>query len=110
MRPARGPIPNLLSEKCRIDVGTVNIGVAAGARRKLRRSLTHAGDGVGRNRAVALVAERVDARHVQEPRILRAVRRVATDASLGLDRHMLIHERTTDVGVALGADRILIGG
>ena len=62
----------------------------------------------GSHRAVALVAERIGARHVQQPWILRTMRCVATHASLRLDRNMLVHKRSTHIGVALGADPILV--
>ena len=42
--------------------------------------------------------------HVQQPRILRSVRRVAGHAALSPDRGMLEHERSARLGVALGAD------
>jgi hypothetical protein len=58
---------------------------------------------------VALVAQRVDVRHIQQPRVLRTVRSVATQASFRLDRGVLEDERPARLGVALGADRILIG-
>jgi len=60
--------------------------------------------------AMALVAQRVDVGHVQKPRILRSVRRVAAQASFTLDRRMLIHERSTRLCVALRANRILVRG
>ena len=62
----------------------------------------------GRYRAMALVAEGVDRRHIQQPRILRSVRCVATHASFRLDCGMLVHEWSACLGVALGANRILI--
>ena len=84
-------------------------GVAAGAWRQLRRSSAHPVNRGGRDWAMALVAQRVDVRHVQQPGILRAMRRVASHAALRLHRSMLIHKRPARLGVALGADRILIG-
>ncbi len=42
--------------------------------------------------------------------ILRAVRRVAADAAFRLHRSVLEDERPARLGVALGADRVLIGG
>jgi len=67
-------------------------------------------NGAGGNLAVALVAQRGDSRHVQQTRVLGAMRRVARDASFGLDRGVLKNKRTTLLHVALGADGILIGG
>ena len=58
---------------------------------------------------MALVAQGIHVGHVQEPRILRAMRSVATQTTLSLDRGMLIYERSTSLCMALGADRILIG-
>ena len=57
---------------------------------------------------MALVAQRGNRRHVQQPRILRTVRRMACHAALGPHRSMLEHERSTHIGVALGADLILV--
>src|ERR1035441_10473647 len=50
----RGRVP--LSEEGRVDVGSVNIGVAADAWRQLRRSCVHPVNRAGRARAMALVA------------------------------------------------------
>ena len=58
---------------------------------------------------MALVAQRVDIRHVQQPGVLRSMRCVARQASLRLDRSVLVHVRPAYLGVAFGADRILIG-
>jgi len=58
---------------------------------------------------MTLVAQHVDVRHVQQARILRAVRTVARRASFRLDRGMLVNERSTHIRVALGADLVLIG-
>jgi len=62
----------------------------------------------GSDRAVALLAQRDDIRHVQQPCVLRTVRSVAPKASLCLDRGVLKYERSARLGVALGADPILI--
>lgn len=59
-------------------------------------------------RTVALIAQRCDGRHIQQPRILRSVRRMAGQAALGLYRSMLIHERSANICVTLGADCILV--
>src|SRR6266702_224763 len=58
---------------------------------------------------MTLQAKSVDVAHIQQTRIRRAVRRVARDASLGLDYRMLVCERPRVLRVALGADRVLIG-
>lgn len=83
--------------------------MAAGAGLQLIGSGAHAGHGVISNAAVALVAESVDGRHIQQPCILRTVGCMATDAALRLDRSVLVHKGTARFGVALGADGILIG-
>jgi hypothetical protein len=59
---------------------------------------------------MALVAQRIHIRHIQQSRILRAMRSVAAQTSLGLDHGMLVHKRTTRLCVTLGADGILIYG
>jgi len=64
---------------------------------------------VVRNAAMALVAERIDGRHVQQSGVLGAVRSVAPEASLGLDRDVFIDERPARLGMALGADCVLVG-
>jgi hypothetical protein len=58
---------------------------------------------------VALVAQRVDRRHVQHPGVLRTMGSVATHAPLGLDRRVLENEGPAGLRMALGADRVLIG-
>jgi hypothetical protein len=88
----------------------MNVGVAAGTRRQLRRSCTHPVNRAGRNGAMALVAKGVDLRHVQQAGILRTMRRVASQAAFGLDRGVLEDEWPARLGVALGANLILIGG
>ena len=57
---------------------------------------------------MAGVAEVVDARHVQEPCVLRTVRTVAAHAAFRLDRGMFVDERPTHLRVALGADQIRV--
>ena len=74
-----------------------------------RRPRAHAVNRVVRYAAVALVAERVDGRHVQQAGVLGTVRRVASHTALGLDRDVFIDERPARLGVALGADRVLVG-
>ena len=63
----------------------------------------------GRDPAMTLVAQCIDRGHVQQARILRAVGRVARTATLGLHRSMLVYKRPTNIGVALGADCVLVG-
>jgi len=59
---------------------------------------------------VALVAQRVDVGHIEQARVLRAVRRVAAQATLGFDGCMFKDKRTARLSMALGADGVLIGG
>lgn len=58
---------------------------------------------------MALVAQRGNRRHIQQPRILRAVRRMASGATLSPDRSVLEREWPTHINVALGADGVLVG-
>ncbi len=88
----------------------MNIGVAVRTSYGFRRPRAHSVNRVGSYTAVALVAERVDGRHVQQAGILGTVRSVASHAPLGLDRDVFIDERPAGLGVALGADRVLVGG
>ena len=74
-----------------------------------RRARTHSVNRVGSYAAVALVAERVDGRHVQQAGVLGTVRSVASQTPLGLDCDVFIDERPARLGVALGADRVLVG-
>ncbi len=74
-----------------------------------RRSRTHSVNRVGSHAAVALVTERVDGRHVQQAGVLGTVRSVASQTPLGLDRDVFIDERPARLGVAPGADRVLVG-
>jgi len=87
----------------------MNHGVAIDAWCQRGRSRTHSVNCRGSNLTVALIAQRVDVRHIQQTRVLRPMRRVASHTSLGLDRSVLKHKGATRLGVALGADRILIG-
>ena len=57
---------------------------------------------------MALVAQLIDIGNIHQARILRAMRSVASQASLRLYRCMLKHEWTTRLCVALGANHILI--
>ena len=84
--------------------------MAAYARLNRRRAGTLAMDRIGRDLAMALVAHLIDIRDIQQSCVLRAVRRVAGDATVRLDRRMLEHKGPTRLGVALGANRVLIGG
>ncbi len=74
-----------------------------------RRPRAHSVNRVGSYAAVALVAERVDGRHVQQAGVLGTVRSVASQTPLGFDRDVFIDERPARLGVALGADHVLVG-
>ena len=58
---------------------------------------------------MALIAQGGNRRHVQQPRVLRAVRCMAGRATLGPDRSVLERERPAHIRVAFCADRILVG-
>lgn len=62
------------------------------------------------HRAMALAAENIDGRHVQEPCVLRTVRRVAGKATLTLHRSMLEDKRSALFHVAFGTDCVLVRG
>ena len=59
---------------------------------------------------MALQAKQVDIVHAQEPRICRSVGRMATGATFGFDRHMLIDKRPLFFGVTAQAAHIAAGG
>ena len=59
---------------------------------------------------MALIAECGDRRHVQQPRILRSVRRMAGRAALCPHRSVFKRKWPAHIGVALGADRVLVFG
>ena len=63
----------------------------------------------GRDRAMALIAQGVDRRHVEQPRILRAMWRMATHTPFRLDHCVLVHKGSTGFRVAFRADGILVG-
>jgi len=87
----------------------MNIGMAVRTSYGFRRPRAHSVNRVVSYAAVALVAERVDGRHVQQAGVLGTVRSVASHAPLSLDRDVFIDERSARLGVALGADRVLVG-
>src|ERR1017187_6461445 len=83
-------------------------GVAVNAWLQLGRSGVHPVNRAGGDWAMALVAQGVDIRHIQQPGVLRTMRSVAGHAPLRLDRGVLVYERPTHLRVALGADHILV--
>lgn len=62
-----------------------------------------------RGERMALQAQKVDLTHPQQTWIRRAMRRVASRASLGFDRHMLVDKWPARIGVALDAGSISAG-
>ena len=88
----------------------MNEGVACYAWVRLLRTGASAVNGAGRDRTMALIAERVDAGHVQQARILRAVWSVAAYATLRFHRGMLEDEGSARLRVAFSTHRILICG
>ena len=87
----------------------MNHRVAVDARRFVARlSPREVMDRVRRYHAVALGAQSVDIRHIEQPGILRPVRRVARDASLTLHRGMFVDPRSTLLHVALRANVVLV--
>jgi hypothetical protein len=87
----------------------MNIGMAVRTSYDFRRPCAHSVNRVVSYAAVALVAKRRDRRHVQQAGVLGTVRSVASQTPLGLDRDVFIDERPARLGVALGADRVLVG-
>ena len=100
----------VLSNECGMKVRTVDLSVAIRAWRHLRGSLPHAVEGAFRHRAVALITQRIDRRHIQQPCVLRAVRAMATNASNAFHRGVLKNKGPTSIHVALGAHPVLIHG
>ena len=87
----------------------MDVGMAVRTSYVFRRPRAHSVNVAGSYAAVALVAERVDGRHVQQAGVLRTVGGVASQTALGLDRDVLKDERPARLSVALGADRVLVG-
>src|SRR5580700_152516 len=86
----------------------MDIGMTVRTSYGFRRPRAHSVNRVGSYAAMALVAERGDGRHGQQAGVLGTVRSVASQTPLGLDRHVFIYERPARLGVALGADRVLV--
>ncbi len=87
----------------------MNLAVAHGAGLIFRRLVVHRAAGANRREGVALQAEHVHDADFQQPGIGRTVGRVATGASLGLYRHMLVNERALFIDVAFVANGIAAG-
>ena len=88
----------------------MDVGVAAGAWCQLVRSCTHPVNRGVCDPTVALAAQRIDARHIQQPRVLRSMGSVAAHATFGLDCGVLVDKGPACFGMAFGADRILVSG
>lgn len=86
----------------------MNHGVAADAWRRAIRTCALTMYRTRPNRTVALVAQRGNARHIQQPGVLRSMRSVATHAAFRPHRGVLKDERSARFHVALGADSVLI--
>ena len=99
----------LLEERL-VQVGSMDPGVAVCAGRQLRRSSTHTVNRACRHRAVALIAQHIDIRHVQQPSVLRTMRSMAPHAPFRLDCGVLKDERSARLRMAFGADQVLIDG
>ena len=87
----------------------MNVGMAVRTSYGFRRPRAHSVNRIVGYATVALVAERGDGWHVQQAGVLGTVRSVASQTSLGLDRDVFIDKRPARLGVALGADRVLVG-
>ena len=83
--------------------------VAHGARLVLSGLIMGRSGGTLSRICVALQAEQVDLAHAQVARIGRPMGRVATATALRLHRHMLIHERSLFVGMALDTNCVPTG-
>jgi hypothetical protein len=99
-----------LLEESLVEVGSMDPGVAVCAGRQLRRSSTHTVNRACRHRAVALIAQHIDIRHVQQPSVLRTMRSMAPHAPFRLDCGVLKDERSARLRMAFGADQVLIDG
>lgn len=84
--------------------------VTIGAGRQFRRSSTHTVNCAGCHRAVALIAQHINIRHVQQPSVLRTMRSVAAHAPFRLDRGVLKDKRSARLRMTLGADQVLVDG
>ena len=87
----------------------MNLAMTHGAGLILRRLVVYRAAGADRREGVALQAEHVHDADFQQPGIGRTVGRVATGASLGLYRHMLVNERALFIDVAFVANGISAG-
>lgn len=88
----------------------MDLGVTGGAWRHDHRPFAYPVNRALGERIMALGAQLVYIRHIQQSSVLRAVRGVAGHTPFRLDWQMLIHERPARIGVAPGTDLILVGG
>ena len=105
---ADGSGANPLPEECHIYVRAVDHRVAVGAGCQFRRTCIDAVHCASSDRAMALVAEHVYVRHIQQPRILRSMGGVASHASLTLYRGVLVNEWPALFCMALGANQVRV--
>ena len=99
-----------LLEKHIAEVGTMNLGVTHGAGLIFRGLIVYRTDrAAGRQRgreSVAPQTEHVHRHHIQQSRISRAVRRVATGTAFGFHGHVFVDEGALFIGVAFVANEI----
>jgi len=92
------------------EIGAMNLRVTHGAGLILRRLIVRGADWPARRQRgrerVALQTEHIHCITLSSFRIGGTVGRMATGAALGLNRHMLVDERTLLIDVALVADEI----
>jgi hypothetical protein len=86
----------------------MNHRVASDAGLHFSRSRIHAMNGSSGNRAMTLVAHLVDIGNIQQPRILRTMRRVASQTALRFDSRVFENKRAARLHVALGANHVLV--
>lgn len=82
--------------------------MAAYAWHNLCRPRIHAMDRPGGYRTMALIAQLIDVRYIQQPGILRPMRRMAANATFRLHSRMFKDKWSASFRVALGADRVLV--
>jgi len=62
-----------------------------------------------RRKRMALQAQHIDLAYAQESRVRRAMGRMATGAAFRLHRYILVHKRSTRIGMALDASGVAAG-
>src|SRR5947209_11205090 len=100
-------IPSL--EKDVAEVGSVNLPMTHRAGLILRRLIVDRSDWPPNREGMALQAHHVHQAHLEKPGTGRPMRGMATAATIGFHRHMLVDERPLLVDVALVTNRISAG-